>query len=89
MSSAGSPARIAADVRTRSSDNPGHVSAWALAARRADREYPYFGRLWIWSSSICAFWPGRDSDRYTGPFNRRTANTILVIGNSVEPPTLY
>jgi pimeloyl-ACP methyl ester carboxylesterase len=70
-------------------DNPDHVSAWARAARAADRRYPYFGRAWNWSSSICAFWPGKDSDRYTGPFNRRTANSVLVIGTRYDPATRY
>jgi pimeloyl-ACP methyl ester carboxylesterase len=78
-----------AGVTCADTDNPDHVSAWAHAARRADRKYPYFGRIWNWSSSICAFWAGKDTDRYTGPFNRRTANTILVIGNRADPATRY
>ncbi|GAA4698773.1 alpha/beta hydrolase [Phytohabitans rumicis] len=78
-----------AGVTCADTDNPDHVSAWARAARRADQKYPYFGRIWNWGSSICAFWPGRDGDRYTGPFNRRTANTVLVIGNRFDPATRY
>jgi hypothetical protein len=70
-------------------DNPDHVSAWARAARAADRRDPYFGRPWIWFGSICASWPARDTDRYTGPFNRRTANTVLVVGNRNDPATRY
>jgi pimeloyl-ACP methyl ester carboxylesterase len=69
--------------------NPDHPSAWARAARRADRRDPYFGRPWIWFGSICAPWPGQDSDRYLGPFNRRTANTVLVVGNVNDPATRY
>jgi TAP-like protein len=69
--------------------NPDHPSAWARAARRADRRDPYFGRPWIWFGSICASWPGHDSDRYLGPFNRRTANTVLVVGNVNDPATRY
>lgn len=71
------------------SDNPEHASAWADAARAADHENPYFGRAWIWFSSICASWPGSDADRYTGPFDRPTANTVLVIGNRNDPATRY
>jgi pimeloyl-ACP methyl ester carboxylesterase len=70
-------------------DNPDHASAWARAARNADRRWPYFGRAWNWGSSICASWPGRDRDRYTGPFNRHTANDVLVIGNRYDPATRY
>jgi pimeloyl-ACP methyl ester carboxylesterase len=69
--------------------NPDHPSAWARAARRADRRDPYFGRPWIWFGSICAQWPGHDRDRYLGPFDRRTANTVLVVGNVNDPATRY
>ena len=69
--------------------NPDHPSAWASAARRADRRDPYFGRPWNWFGSICASWPGQDRDRYLGPFNRQTANTVLVVGNVNDPATRY
>ncbi|WP_328322707.1 alpha/beta fold hydrolase [Kribbella sp. NBC_00382] len=68
---------------------PAHPSAWANAARTADRNWPYFGRPWNWSASVCANWPGHDSDRYLGPFNKRTANPILVIGQRWDPATPY
>ena len=70
-------------------DNPDRASAWAEAARAADHENPYFGRPWVWSGSICAAWPGHDGDRYTGPFDQETANTVLVIGNRNDPATRY
>lgn len=70
-------------------DNPEQASAWARAAPAADRENPYFGRPWIWFGSICAAWPGQDADRYTGPFDRETSNTVLVIGNRDDPATRY
>src|SRR4030095_16734729 len=38
--------------------NPDHPSAWARAARRADRRDPYFGRPWIWFGSVRALWHG-------------------------------
>jgi pimeloyl-ACP methyl ester carboxylesterase len=69
-------------------DNPDDPSAWARAARAADRRWPYFGRAWNWAS-ICAVWPGQDRDRYAGPFNRRTANPVLVVGNLFDPATRY
>lgn len=71
------------------SDNPDRVSAWARAARAADRRFPYFGRPWTWISSICQPWPGRDTDRYVGPWTRRTANPVLVVGNRFDPATRY
>ena len=70
-------------------DNPDQPSAWATAARAADLENQYFGRPWIWSSSICAVWPGQDDDRYIGPFDNETANDVLIIGNINDPATRY
>ncbi|ADB32040.1 TAP domain protein [Kribbella flavida DSM 17836] len=69
--------------------NPSSASAWARAARAADRQWPYFGRRWIWGSSICANWPGRDADRYLGPFSKPTAHPVLVVGNRWDPATRY
>jgi hypothetical protein len=71
------------------SDNPDRVAAWSRAARDADRRFPYFGRLWTWITSICQPWPGKDADRYMGPFTRRTAKPVLVIGNLFDPATRY
>ena len=45
--------------------------------------------IWNWGSSICAVWPGHDSDAYKGPFTRRTANPVLVVGNRSDPATRY
>ena len=71
------------------SDNPANIGAWKRAADVSDRRYPYFGRLWTWLSSICLPWPGRDADRYTGPFRARTANPVLIVGNRFDPGTPY
>jgi pimeloyl-ACP methyl ester carboxylesterase len=69
--------------------NPSNVGAWARAARVQDRQFPYFGRPWTWTSSICEPWPGRDKDHYDGPWNRTTANPVLVVGNLYDPATAY
>jgi hypothetical protein len=71
------------------SDNPASVDAWSRAARAADRRFPYFGRIWTWISSVCQPWPGRDADRYVGPFTRATSNPVLVVGNRFDPATRY
>jgi pimeloyl-ACP methyl ester carboxylesterase len=69
--------------------NPDNVRAWSRAARAQDRQFPYFGRPWTWRSSICQPWPGRDRDHYDGPWNRTTANPVLVVGNVFDPSTPY
>jgi len=60
-------------------------------AAKADRRAPYFGRVWTWSSSVCAgdAFTGDDEDAYTGPFNTKTAKPVLVVGNYFDPATNY
>jgi hypothetical protein len=42
-----------------------------------------------WEWAPCASWPVRDRSRYTGPWNARTRNPILVIGTRYDPNTSY
>lgn len=61
-----------------------------LAAARAGSRFGGFGRLAAWTEAPCAYWPAAGGqDRYTGPWNRPTAGTILVIGNTGDPSTPY
>jgi pimeloyl-ACP methyl ester carboxylesterase len=69
--------------------NPRSVRAWSRAARAQDRQYPYFGRPWTWTSSICQPWPGWDRDHYDGPWDHTTANPVLIVGNLFDPATPY
>ena len=69
--------------------NPATVGAWSRAARAQDRQYPYFGRPWTWTSSICQPWPGWDDDHFDGPWDHSTANPVLVVGNLFDPATPY
>ncbi len=71
------------------SDNPDSYAAWSVAGAQADARFGYFGRIWTWVTSGCAEWHGFDRDRYMGPFNRVTANPILVVGNTFDPATRY
>jgi pimeloyl-ACP methyl ester carboxylesterase len=70
------------------SDNPDSYAAWSTAAA-ADDASGYFGRGWTWASSICAEWPFADNDRYVGPFDRFTANPVLVVGTQYDTNTRY
>jgi pimeloyl-ACP methyl ester carboxylesterase len=61
-----------------------------LAAARAGSRYGGFGEMAAWEEAPCAYWPAATGqDRYTGPWNRPTAGTILVIGNTGDPVTPY
>lgn len=71
------------------SDNPDSYQVWSTQGAEADERFGYFGRIWTWASSICATWPGTDTDRYTGPFTTQTANPVLVVGNTFDPATRY
>jgi pimeloyl-ACP methyl ester carboxylesterase len=71
--------------------NPADAASWPAAAAAADRRAKYFGRPWAWVSAPCASktWTAVDEDAYVGPFNRRTASPILVVGNTWDPATNY
>ena len=69
--------------------NPDGHAFWSVAGSAADEQSGYFGRIWTWASSPCAVWDGFDDDRYLGPFNRDTANPVLVVGNLFDPATRY
>ena len=63
--------------------------SYAAFSAAADNATGYFGRIWGWTASICAIWTARDDDRYLGPFDRVTANPVLVVGNRFDPATPY
>jgi pimeloyl-ACP methyl ester carboxylesterase len=42
---------------------------------------------WLWAP--CASWQVRSADRYTGPWNAKTENPILIIGNRYDPRTRF
>lgn len=47
------------------------------------------GPFWTWDYEPCSTWPVRSADRYTGPWDHRTANPVLVIGNTFDPATPF
>lgn len=68
--------------------NARNPRAWiGAAARDEKRGAGGFGRLWTWASSPCAGWPGSSSDAFRGPWKRRTANPMLIVGNTFDPAT--
>ncbi|CAE6465220.1 unnamed protein product [Rhizoctonia solani] len=48
-----------------------------------------FGPMWGDGGLYCHRWPVRAVERYTGPWNKKLANPILVIGNEADPVTPY
>jgi hypothetical protein len=78
-----------AGVACSDSNNPKTYAAWATAAEQAEQQNGYFGRIWTWSSSLCAAWGGPATDRYVGPFTVPTAKPVLIVGNLFDPATPY
>lgn len=69
---------------------PRNPRAVAPFARFANAQSRGFGPWWVYLSQPCTTWPVTDPDRYTGPWNRDTANPILLIGNRRgDPATPY
>jgi pimeloyl-ACP methyl ester carboxylesterase len=70
--------------------NPRDYLRWRRSADRAQEQQGHFGRLWTWNGSACAFWPtGAGKDQYLGPWDARTANPVLIVGNRYDPATPY
>lgn len=61
--------------------DPRNLSAYPAAAKLANARSGGWGVGQVWGAEPCARWPGNGArDRYTGPWNRRTANPILLLG---------
>jgi pimeloyl-ACP methyl ester carboxylesterase len=55
-----------------------------------ERQMATFGRFLAWADpAICPNWPLRNRDVYSGPWNRRTPNPVLLYGNYYDPATQY
>ena len=67
------------------------AASWPAAAAAADRRARYFGALYAWLTVPCAHdtWTAQDKNVFHGPFDRRTAAPVLVIGDVWDPATSY
>jgi pimeloyl-ACP methyl ester carboxylesterase len=73
-------------IRCSESPNPGPAGFRSLDRFAYDRSGP-IGPWWLWAAVACASWSASAADRYAGPWNRRTANPVLVVGNTYDPNT--
>jgi pimeloyl-ACP methyl ester carboxylesterase len=72
------------------SPNPRDGRAYPAAAKLALARSGLVGPPLAWQTEMCAAWPAAAAqDRYAGPWNRHTASTILVLGNTGDPITSY
>ncbi|MGW0521100.1 alpha/beta hydrolase [Crossiella sp. NPDC003009] len=63
-------------------------AAYPVIAKIWERQFPTFGRFQAFDAVPCATWPG-GSDRYAGPWHKKTEHPIVVIGNYYDPATPY
>jgi hypothetical protein len=71
---------------------PAKAAHWPAAVAAREKAAPYFGGSALaWKDTTCASstWTVRDEDAYTGPFDRRTAAPVLVVGSFWDPATNY
>ena len=70
--------------------NPSDPAAWAEYAAATDQRARGFGPYYAYLSLPCVRFPSTDPDHYAGPWNRHTANPVLLVGNSQgDPDTPY
>ena len=75
-------------IRCSESPNPGFAAFRSVDAFAYRRSGP-LGPWWAWQSLACGSWPVTAADRYAGPWNRRTANPILVMNTTHDPSSPY
>ncbi|MFI6289524.1 alpha/beta hydrolase [Streptomyces sp. NPDC051018] len=71
------------------SPNPQDVEVYHRAEEIAAARAGDAGRFWAWASEPCATWPARPANRYTGPWDRLTSPTVLVVNPLYDPATAY
>ncbi|WP_020495690.1 alpha/beta hydrolase [Sciscionella marina] len=69
------------------SDIPQRKSRYPELARRAAAHDPAFGASAVYDMAQCVGWPGKDEDRYQGPWNAHLAAPVLIINNRYDPAT--
>ncbi|MFF1789028.1 alpha/beta hydrolase [Kitasatospora sp. NPDC058243] len=70
---------------------PSNDRVFPNVAKAWEKESPTFGRYQAFDAPACASWPApaRDAERFSGPWNKKTSNTVMVIGNLYDPATQY
>ncbi len=75
-------------IRCSESPNP-PLAEFRLLDGFAFRRSGPLGPWWSWLSLACGSWPATAADRYNGPWDRRTANPVLVTSTTHDPSTPY
>lgn len=71
-------------------DNSRNPAAYpGLGSAREAGAGGYFGSRATFLAFPCAFWAGRSTERWTGPWNARTTRPVLVLSTTYDPATPY
>ncbi|SDN14674.1 alpha/beta hydrolase [Streptomyces wuyuanensis] len=76
-------------IRCSESPNPRDPRRYPELAEFSYGRAGDLGRAVAWASEPCATWPATASSPYTGPWNRPTANPVLVVNTTYDPATPY
>jgi len=79
----------AAAVLCGESPNPRSPGAYHTLEEQAAARAGDAGRVWAWAAAACVSWPAVAADRYSGPWNRPTAQPLLLVGTRYDPATPY
>ena len=71
------------------SPNPRNTNYYIRESQDVVEKSGPIGLANLWADEPCATWSIREEDTYAGPWNRPTANPILVVGNTFDPSTPY
>ncbi|NUS45854.1 MAG: alpha/beta fold hydrolase [Mycobacteriaceae bacterium] len=66
---------------------PRDQSVYSALAPVEDRKVPWFGRVSVFNTMTCAYWPQVAVQPYAGPWNRHTAGPVLVVNSRYDPAT--
>jgi pimeloyl-ACP methyl ester carboxylesterase len=75
-------------IRCSESPNPGPAAFPSLDAFSFERAGP-IGPYWAWTSAACASWRAKAADPYSGPWDRQTAEPVLLVNNTYDPASPY
>ncbi|KAJ3001459.1 UNVERIFIED_CONTAM: hypothetical protein HDU68_006893, partial [Siphonaria sp. JEL0065] len=60
------------------------LKQWEKAGDNADEISPLFGKGSVWQYLTCKYWQVGPSERFTGPWNHKLKNKLLIIGNTLD-----
>lgn len=70
-------------------DLPRGQALWPAIAVGFETAHRTLGRTQAYTAAVCATWPVVTTERYAGPWDRRTSNTLLIVGTAYDPATPY